>query len=67
LPEGCSLHVIVYAVPSRLSRLVLDALMIAATDWTADGRAKTGEAGGRVAYFDAPGRISVEPKLADWV
>jgi hypothetical protein len=41
LPEGCSLHAIVYAVPSRLRKVVLDALQGGARDWAVTVRAST--------------------------
>jgi hypothetical protein len=67
LPEGCSLHVVVYAVPSRLCKVVRDALVGRVRDWADCGRALVGEAGGLVAYLDLPDRLSVEPWLPNWV
>jgi hypothetical protein len=40
LPEGCSLHAIVYAVPSRIRKVVFDALLSRARDWAEGGRAR---------------------------
>jgi hypothetical protein len=48
LPEGCSLHAIVYAVPSHLRKVVLDALLSCGHDWANGGRARVAPAGGLV-------------------
>jgi hypothetical protein len=67
LPESCSLHLIVYALPSRLRAAALEAIVAGVHDWTDVGRLLTGEANGLVAYFRPPDRLSVEAKLPTWL
>jgi hypothetical protein len=67
MPEGCSLHVLVYAVPSNLRKTILDTLLADAKKWTVVAKSRPGGHAGLVAYFEHPSRLSVEPTLPVWL